>query len=174
MLVRNHRMGRATQLLNTKDTNRGTQVIAILFRRTQFWTKPMVKQYTCRQGQTYDRFEMFLSIWSSIHYDLLCAINLQINCLLRSCCIFILLFLCFQNKGVVINNNLCSIFYFCSVENSEYLSDLLRARNIPHNVLNARPKVFPHFWIYHNHIIQIFHLKYIIAEFFCLYLCLML
>ncbi|XP_078156909.1 preprotein translocase SecA family protein isoform X2 [Carex rostrata] len=27
-----------------------------------------------------------------------------------------------------------------SVENSEYLSDLLRARNIPHNVLNARPK----------------------------------
>ncbi|XP_077231655.1 preprotein translocase SecA family protein isoform X2 [Tasmannia lanceolata] len=27
-----------------------------------------------------------------------------------------------------------------SVENSEYLSDLLKERNIPHNVLNARPK----------------------------------
>ncbi|KAJ4819063.1 Protein translocase subunit SecA [Rhynchospora pubera] len=27
-----------------------------------------------------------------------------------------------------------------SVENSEYLSDLLRARSVPHNVLNARPK----------------------------------
>ncbi|KAL5204810.1 hypothetical protein ABZP36_009681 [Zizania latifolia] len=27
-----------------------------------------------------------------------------------------------------------------SVESSEYLSDLLKARNIPHNVLNARPK----------------------------------
>lgn len=27
-----------------------------------------------------------------------------------------------------------------SVENSEYLSDLLKQRNIPHNVLNARPK----------------------------------
>ncbi|XP_008781674.2 protein translocase subunit SECA2, chloroplastic isoform X2 [Phoenix dactylifera] len=27
-----------------------------------------------------------------------------------------------------------------SVENSEYLSDLLKDRNIPHNVLNARPK----------------------------------
>lgn len=29
----------------------------------------------------------------------------------------------------------------CSVENSEYLSDLLKEQNIPHNVLNARPKV---------------------------------
>uniref|UniRef100_A0A0D9XQ06 chloroplast protein-transporting ATPase n=1 Tax=Leersia perrieri TaxID=77586 RepID=A0A0D9XQ06_9ORYZ len=28
-----------------------------------------------------------------------------------------------------------------SVESSEYLSDLLKARNIPHNVLNARPKM---------------------------------
>ncbi|KAG6477563.1 hypothetical protein ZIOFF_066830 [Zingiber officinale] len=28
-----------------------------------------------------------------------------------------------------------------SVENSEYLSDLLKEQNIPHNVLNARPKV---------------------------------
>lgn len=28
-----------------------------------------------------------------------------------------------------------------SVENSEYLSDLLKERNVPHNVLNARPKV---------------------------------
>ncbi|KAM3293670.1 hypothetical protein ACQJBY_036922 [Aegilops geniculata] len=27
-----------------------------------------------------------------------------------------------------------------SVESSEYLSDLLKSRNIPHNVLNARPK----------------------------------
>ncbi|KAM1224970.1 hypothetical protein ACFX2G_044744 [Malus domestica] len=29
-----------------------------------------------------------------------------------------------------------------SVENSEYLSDLLKERNIPHNILNARPKVY--------------------------------
>ena len=30
---------------------------------------------------------------------------------------------------------------FCSVENSEYLSALLKEWGIPHNVLNARPKV---------------------------------
>lgn len=35
-------------------------------------------------------------------------------------------------------NNLAS---FCSVENSEYLSALLKEWGIPHNVLNARPKV---------------------------------
>ncbi|XP_075664837.1 protein translocase subunit SECA2, chloroplastic-like [Castanea sativa] len=32
------------------------------------------------------------------------------------------------------------LFSWCSVENSEHLSDLLREWNIPHNVLNARPK----------------------------------
>ena len=32
-------------------------------------------------------------------------------------------------------------FSICSVENSELLSGLLREWNIPHNVLNARPKV---------------------------------
>jgi hypothetical protein len=33
------------------------------------------------------------------------------------------------------------VYTCCSVESSEYLSDLLKSRNIPHNVLNARPKV---------------------------------
>lgn len=38
------------------------------------------------------------------------------------------------------------VFSFCcSVENSEYLSDLLKDQNIPHNVLNARPKVLQHY-----------------------------
>jgi len=41
---------------------------------------------------------------------------------------------------------LCRMIVFhslsiCSVENSELLSGLLREWNIPHNVLNARPKV---------------------------------
>jgi len=33
-----------------------------------------------------------------------------------------------------------TVYICCSVESSEYLSDLLKAHHIPHNVLNARPK----------------------------------
>lgn len=36
---------------------------------------------------------------------------------------------------------LIMVCFGCSVENSEHLSDLLKDWKIPHNVLNARPKV---------------------------------
>lgn len=43
--------------------------------------------------------------------------------------------------GMFVPFGINGVYTRCSVESSEYLSDLLKSRNIPHNVLNARPKV---------------------------------
>ena len=43
--------------------------------------------------------------------------------------------------GMFVAFGINGIYTRSSVESSEYLSDLLKSRNIPHNVLNARPKV---------------------------------
>lgn len=51
-----------------------------------------------------------------------------------------------RDNDFFFKTNLCfsainKLALFCSVENSEYLSALLKEWGIPHNVLNARPKV---------------------------------
>lgn len=64
------------------------------------------------------------------------VVNTNFACAGRYAFLYISSF-CLIRVYVTTRSYLC---YF-SVENSEYLSDLLKERNIPHNVLNARPKV---------------------------------